>query len=91
MDFTQQRFDGSDYVQERDNYRLGTQLAKIYNLMKDGQFRTLSQIEQVTGEPQASISAQLRHLRKPRFGGHSVNKKHQGQGLYKYQLILKNK
>lgn len=56
--------------------------------MKDGAWRTLSQIEAITGEPQASISAQLRHARKKRFGQHVVNKRYCGNGLFEYSLII---
>lgn len=84
--FKDARFNGSDYIPERDDKRLTGQLKDIYELMIDGEFRTLEQIERETGHPQASISAQLRHLRKPRFGSHIVNKEYLGSGLYKYQL-----
>lgn len=57
--------------------------------MKDGVYRSLYEISIITGEPPASISAQLRHLRKERFGGHIINKKYLGEGLYRYQLVLK--
>jgi len=57
--------------------------------MRDGNWRTLPQIHAATGEPEASISAQLRHLRKERFGGHTVNRRHIENGLFEYQLILK--
>ena len=83
------RFDGSDYDPQRDNKRLGNQLTKIFELMKDGVYRSLNEIAAITGEPEASISAQLRHLRKKRFGSHDVNKRHEGNGFYKYQLIVK--
>ena len=82
------RFDGSDYDPQRDNKRLGNQLTKIFELMKDGKFRTLDEINRITCEPQASISAQLRHLKKVRFGSHTLNKKYLGNGLYTYQLII---
>ena len=82
------RFNGSDYVPDRDNVRLAGQIQRVYLAMKDGKWRTLAQIEQITGDPQPSISAQLRHLRKKRFGEHQVNKFHVGNGLYQYQLIL---
>ncbi len=89
MDFTMQvRFNGADYDHERDVVRLGGQLERIYNLMKDGQFRTLDEISQFTGDPPASISAQLRHLRKKRFGEHKVEREYIRDGLYKYKLIL---
>lgn len=80
-------FNGSDYVPARDDARLTVQYRRIFELMKDQQFRSLSDIEEKTQDPQASISAQLRHMRKPRFGGHEVNKRYRGHGLYEYQLI----
>jgi hypothetical protein len=54
--------------------RLQAQTREIYILMSDGEWRTLAEIEDRTGFPQASISAQLRHLRKQRFGSHNVEK-----------------
>lgn len=56
--------------------------------MKDGYWRTLGWIADSTGDPEASISAQLRHLRKPRFGGHTVEREHLGNGLYQYRLVI---
>jgi hypothetical protein len=83
------RFDGPAYEPERDDKRLTGQVLRIFNCMKDAKWRTLKEIEQITGDPQASISAQLRHLRKKRFGEHEVNRNHLGNGLYEYQLIVK--
>jgi len=83
-------FDGSDYDPKYDDVRLGKQITRIYNTMKDGVWRTLSEIEEITDDPQASISAQLRHLRKQRFGGHEVDKRPRGDrhmGLFEYRLI----
>lgn len=82
------RFDGSDYEPERDDVRLTGQIQRIFDLMKDGKQRTLQQIAEATGDPPASISAQLRHLRKPRFGSHAVKKDYRGEGLYLYRLIV---
>jgi hypothetical protein len=36
---------------------------------------TLDQLSKLTHYPPASISAQLRHLRKPEFGGYAVEKR----------------
>lgn len=85
---TEFKFDGSDYLPKRDDVRLTKQSDKIFNLMRDGVYRTLEQISQLTKEPQASVSAQLRHLRKPKFGSHTINKRYRGEGLFEYQLIL---
>ena len=90
IDFTEARFNGSDYNQEFDNERLVGQIRRIYSLMIDGKWRTLAEIESITKDGQASVSAQLRHLRKPRFGSHIVNKQIRGdrqQGLFEYQLL----
>ena len=80
-------FDGSDYVESRDFARLGGQLLDIVDLMSDGKFRTLEQISRAIGAPEASVSAQLRNLRKARFGSWIVEKSHMGYGLYVYKLI----
>ncbi len=82
-------FDGPCYVREFDHTRLTGQLARVYNLMKDGRWRTLGEIESLINEPQASISAQMRHLRKSRFGSHTVDKQPRGNrenGLWEYRL-----
>ena len=83
-------FSGSNYVPGLDGKRLTGQIKRIYDLMRDGRWRTLSEIEFITGDPQASISAQLRNLRKPEFGSHKVEKRRRGEpthGLWEYRLI----
>lgn len=85
------RFDGPEYQPVRDNPRLSTQLMRIFALMQDGAWRSLAEIEQATGDPAASISAQLRHLRKPRFGLHIVDRRLRdgsAGGLYEYRLTV---
>lgn len=82
-------FDGPDYVHGRDRKRLAKQHEAIRDLMLDGVPRTLAEIEAETGYPPASISAQLRHLRKERFGSFNVRKRHRGDaslGLYEYWI-----
>ena len=84
-------FDGPDYDPKFDKDRLTGQIQRVFDLMQDGRWRTLSEIEEMSRDPQASISAQLRHLRKKRFGSHTVNKRPRGEretGLFEYQLIV---
>lgn len=83
-------FNGSDYVPEADDQRLRRQLVRVRTSMVDGHWRTLGEIAEATGDPQASISAQLRHLRKERFGGWVVEKRARGDrsgGLFEYRLL----
>lgn len=82
------RFNGPAYDPERDDERLSGQILRVFNLMRDGAWRTLEQIAATTGDPHASISAQLRHLRKERFGAHTVNRSHITHGLFAYQLVV---
>ena len=89
LNIFEQRFNGSDYVPSLDEARLTGQILRIFDCMKDGKFRTLPEIEQITNDGQASISAQLRHLRKDRFGGHTILKQRRGEpncGLWEYKL-----
>lgn len=81
-------FDGATYDHARDSERLGDQMLAVYALMKDGEYRTLGQIAASTYSPESSVSARLRDLRKPRFGGHTVNRRYVGNGLYQYQLLV---
>ena len=81
-------FEGDDYNHERDSERLTGQLLRIFEVVKDGRWRTLNEIALLTGDPEASISAQLRHLRKTRFGSHEVEKQYVDRGLYKYRVLL---
>jgi hypothetical protein len=84
-----QKFAGSNYDHERDAPRLTTQHGRIFNVMKDAIPRTLKEIAALTGDPESSISAQLRHMKKERFGGHAIEKGYLGNGLYTYKLIVR--
>ena len=84
-------FNGPDYEPENDQARLAAQISRIFAVMRDGKWRTLNEIAVITKDPEASISAQLRHLRKARFGSHFVDKRRRGDrknGLYEYRLVL---
>lgn len=86
------RFNGDDYDHERDAERLTKQHERIASLMlpgprgRDGRRRTVAMISAATGIPENSVQAQLRHLRKPRFGGYIVTKEREDGGLYWYQV-----
>ena len=81
------RFNGADYAPARDDVRLTGQLLRIWSVVAGGAWMTLGQIAAKTGDPEASISAQLRHLRKARFGGHTVERRYLREGLYEYRVL----
>ena len=73
---------------EADVPRLLTQLERVKACLSTHQWYTLAEIEAYTGYPQASISAQMRHLRKPKFGSFTVTKRRrvEGGGTWEYRL-----
>jgi hypothetical protein len=82
-------FSGPVYDRDFDHVRLSGQIRRVFRLMADGRWRTLAEIASATGDPPASVSAQLRHLRKDRFGAHAVEKRPRGDrtnGLWEYKL-----
>lgn len=81
------RFDGSDIDQLRDGVRLTSQLERIMGCMKLGGWWTLKKLAEETGDPPASISAQIRNARKERYGSHVVEKRYIDNGLYEYRLV----
>ncbi len=54
--------------------RLNGQMLRVFEAMKDGRPYRLAEVAKKTGDPEASVSAQMRHLRKARFGGHTVER-----------------
>jgi hypothetical protein len=79
-------FDGEGYVRQRDQFPLTKQLHLLFNLMRDGKWRSLEQINQATCIPEASASAGLRDFRKKRNGSYTVDRVHVGNRLYMYRL-----
>lgn len=84
-------FNGPEYQRELDFARLTGQIRRVYDCMKYGEWRTLAEIAAITGDPEASVSAQLRHLRKVKFGAHQVERRARGErehGLFEYRLLV---
>ena len=81
-------FDGATFDANRDGPRLSRQLRQAMAIMKDGQWRTLTDLAVAVGASHCSVSARLRDMRKARFGGHVVEREHLGGGVYRYRLVL---
>lgn len=82
-------FDGVDVKPVFDRDRLSGQLLDVFDFMSDQEWHTLRDIEEGTCHGQASISAQLRNLRKARYGGHVIERRRsqfKESGLYYYRL-----
>ena len=81
---------GPAYDAEIDQPRLSTQLETIKTFMLEKGWYTLTEIEVATRFPQASISAQLRHLRKSRFGKYQMEKRRRepNGAVWEYHLKM---
>jgi hypothetical protein len=85
------KFPGASFDPELDEPRLtGLQLS-VFELMKDGVFRTHGEIKELIGRgSENGIAAMLRGLRSKEHGHHTVNKQRRGDpksGLWEYQVI----
>lgn len=82
-------FSGKTYVPQFDRERLNAQQRRVFDLMLDGEWRTLEEIRKVTKDPEASISARLRDLRNQY--AFPVNRRRRGDpkdGLHEYQVVI---
>lgn len=84
-------FDGATYSRQLDGERLKSQLIRVKDLMRDGRYRTLGTIMVIVGgTSEAGVSARLRDLRKPKFGGYLIEKKRlvDAAGTWMYRMLL---
>ena len=79
-------FGGITYAPALDHARLNGQLLRVFDLMKDGQWRTLAEIAAAVGSSEAAVSARLRDLRKSKYGAREVFRQRVNAGLWKYRI-----
>jgi len=79
---------GPAYEPKLDAKRLANQHKRVREFMLEGGWWTLAEIAHTLEYPEASISAQLRHLRKPEFGGYKVEKRRRNSegGTWEYRV-----
>jgi hypothetical protein len=73
---------GSTYSEKLDGARLGAQFLRVRSIMDEGAWRTLREIAAETGDPEASISARLRDLRR---AGYVVERRRRTSSLWEYR------
>lgn len=99
---TQPTFDGITYDPALDRERLAPQLRAVFDVLwayervttAGGQWLTLAELSRLVEfdidrkVPEASISARLRDLRKPRNGGWQIERRRRGEtgGTWEYRL-----
>jgi len=80
--------DGATYDRAADHVRLNAQTLRVWAVLTSGQWYTLAELGRLTGDPEASVSARLRDLRKVKFGAHVVERRRvtDDRGLFMYRL-----
>lgn len=89
----QHLFDGKTYNARHDQARLSELQQSVYDVMEDGRWRTIWELQEDIGwGSETGVSAKLRDLRKPQFGGHEVDRRRSGdpkRGVWEYRLRLR--
>lgn len=79
---------GPAYDEAIDKIRIDSQMRRVLDAMIAGEWVSLRELAYLTNDPESSVSAQLRHLRKPRFGGFTIEKRRRTTGTWEYRLVL---
>ena len=84
-------FDGDFYDPNQDHERLTLQMDNVLTFMQDHRWHTVQEVAAGVHAPENSTSAQLRNLRKERFGRHQIQTVRGGPaGLFLYRLRPSN-
>ena len=84
--------DGVTFSPANDTARLNRQAWAVWLVVRDSAWRSLAEISAACGEPEASVSARLRDLRKSRFGSHLVERRRrvgdagESRGTFEYRV-----
>ena len=81
-------FDGATFKPERDESRLRRQLDAVRRAMLSGGWWTLARLSDVAQGSEASVSARLRDLRKPKFGAYNIERRYVANGVWEYHLKM---
>lgn len=79
-------FDGRTFNQVRDGSRLRGQLEAVRGALISGGWWTLAKLSERARGSEASVSARLRDLRKPKFGAYDIERRYVSNGVWEYHL-----
>lgn len=86
---------GTTFSRDLDGKRLNKQAQDVWNVMQDGAWYTLRQLSELTGHPEASISARFRDFSKPEFQSRELNwhteKERVSRGTWRYRLLIEGR
>lgn len=75
-------------IKESYHSRMNSRMLSVLTLISDGEWRSLKQISEAVAYPSLTgLSACIRSLRKPEYGGHVIEKRFISESLYEYRLV----
>lgn len=88
------RFDSGVELRETDHVRLGAQIRRVLTVLQEGGWWSVPAIGYAiylrfdVNDPQPSISAQIRNLRKAKHGGYQIERRRDPDvPLYEFRLV----
>lgn len=78
-------FDGESYDRSRDQARLTSQLERVREILSDKQWHRLPDLKRTLNTTSSGVDARIRDLRKRRFGGYEIERKHLEEGVFAYR------
>lgn len=79
---------GPAYDKTRDGPRLRHQHERIRDwMLAQSGWKTLAEIRAALCYPESSVSAQLRHLRKAKYGSYRIEKRRRHGGTWEYRVL----
>ena len=64
-----------------------TQIDRLMNALRSADWLTLPELYAKTNDPIASISANIRNLRKPEHGSREIKRRRRRGNLFEYHLV----
>jgi hypothetical protein len=65
----------------RASNKMNNRYSAVFHIMEDRHWHTLAELNEATGDSDASVSSQLRDFRKLEFGGFTVEKRYKGASI----------
>lgn len=81
-------FGGATYNEQRDGSRLKAQLERVRSYLLSHVWVTLREVAEATGDPESSVSARIRDLRKTQFGAYTIDREYVSRGLWRYRIKI---
>ena len=81
-------FDGVTYNPALDEARLESQMGRVFECLRSGEWYTPTEMSAITGDNWSSVNARIRDLRKAKFGAWIVDRVRDpnNRGLHRYRL-----